>query len=172
MAVVEGYSGSPVFDGTGSVVGIITNQLGLTLALAVPSTEIKAYLPDQPNSLGKIDTALVPAPLKFSDVQTADLRALRIDDFIDVFVNDNAVLEHKPYGSIVPWTSFQSFLRKGENEIRVVVTNGQYGGCGAEFEVRINGRRVQELRRAWARPINQASVGGVCADEIIPLNLD
>ena len=45
LAVTPGYSGSPIFDSDGQVIGIIARQLGPTLAIVVPSTDVVNYLP-------------------------------------------------------------------------------------------------------------------------------
>jgi hypothetical protein len=114
------------------------------------------------SSVGQSDSEI---PRHLSDVHSAELRATNIDDFIDVFVNDNAVIERATYGAVVPWRSFRPYLKQGENEIRTVVRNGQYGGCGANLQVRINGILVESLSAAWVIPMERATVGGVCVDE-------
>ena len=49
ISPVGGYSGSPLFDSTGSIVGILTEKLGGFAPLAVPSTDAIPYLPAQVN---------------------------------------------------------------------------------------------------------------------------
>jgi hypothetical protein len=112
-----------------------------------------------------------PIPQRLSDIHTAELRATNVDDFLDVYVNDNIVIERATYGAFIPWRPFRQFLRQGNNEIRAIVKNGEYGGCGANLEVRINGAEVETLGRAWAIPIDRASIGGVCVDEKITFEL-
>jgi hypothetical protein len=53
------------------------------------------------------------------------LRALKIDDFVDVYINGHKVIDHATFGAVVPWTSFVRFLMRGSNEIRLVIANGQ-----------------------------------------------
>jgi hypothetical protein len=60
---------------------------------------------------------------------------------------------------------------RGSNEIRLVIANGQYGGCGAELQVRINGNLIKSLGRKIEIPIERAPANATCADELIPLEL-
>jgi hypothetical protein len=111
-------------------------------------------------------------PRRLSEIHAAELRATNVDDFLDVYVNDNVVIERATYGSFVPWRSFRQFLKPGDNEIRAIVKNGDYGGCGADLEVRINGTAVASLSRSWSIPMERATIGGVCVDETIRLQLN
>jgi hypothetical protein len=110
-------------------------------------------------------------PERLRAIHTAELRASNIDDFMDVYVNDNVVVSHATYGAILPWLSFRRFLKPGANEIRTVIKNGDYGGCGGTLDVRINGTPVESLSRAWAIPIGQATVGELCFDEKMTFSL-
>jgi hypothetical protein len=59
---------------------------------------------------------------------------------------------------------------QGNNEIRAFLKNGQYGGCGANFEVRINGTIIKSLSRTWSLPTERSAPNAVCADETMELN--
>jgi hypothetical protein len=120
---------------------------------------------------GAADIGDPAIPRRLADVHTAELRATNVDDFLDVYVNDNAVIERATYGAFIPWRSFRPFLKQGKNEIRAVVKNGDYGGCGANLQVRINGAEVESLNRAWSIPMERASAGGICVDEAITFDL-
>jgi hypothetical protein len=110
-------------------------------------------------------------PRRLSDVHTAELRGTNVDDFLDVYVNDNIVIEHATYGAFIPWRSFRQFLKQGDNEIRAIVKNGDFGGCGANLEVRMNDVAIESLSRAWSIPMDRASVGGVCVNEAMTFEL-
>jgi S1-C subfamily serine protease len=45
MAVMPGHSGSGLFDTAGNLIGVITNQLSTTGALAIPSDRFSQFLP-------------------------------------------------------------------------------------------------------------------------------
>jgi hypothetical protein len=106
-------------------------------------------------------------PERLSDVDTAEMRATLIDDFLNVYVNETVVIKGS-FGDYIPWLSFRQFLKHGNNEIRAFLKNGQYGGCGANFEVRINGTIIKSLGRTWS--LERSAANAVCADETMELN--
>jgi S1-C subfamily serine protease len=97
----------------------------------------------------------------------AELRATEVDDFLSVYVNDNVIIEDAAYGTVILWKQVQNYLKAGPNEIRVVLKNGQYGGCGVSIQARMNGANIANLSRSWKIPMEKASGGGICVDESI-----
>jgi hypothetical protein len=122
----------------------------------------------RPAAANQRDPAL---PARLADIQDAQVRLRRVDDFAWVYVNDSAVVDRAVYGETPAWTPIRRFLKSGRNEIRVVIKNGEYGGCGAELDVTVNGKRVDSFDRAWFLPTERASVNGLCFDESIEFQL-
>jgi hypothetical protein len=118
-----------------------------------------------------LDDHDLAVPKYLSQIQDAELRLRKVDDFAWVYVNGNAVIDRAIYGEAAGWTPFRQFLKAGSNEIRVVIRNGQYGGCGAELDVSINGKPVDSFARAWYLPTERASVNGLCFDESFSFQL-
>ena len=121
--------------------------------------------------LGVKATLLTPVwPTKLRQVRTAELQVSEIDDYVDVSVNGKQVM-HAEWGEAPPWVSIKDELRRGPNAIEIRVTNGQYGGCGANVFLRMNGVTDPAFSWTWKQHESQMP-GVVCFRTIKTLNLD
>lgn len=105
--------------------------------------------------------------IRMKNVQTADITLRDIDDIASVYLNNNVIIENAVYGQALQWYNFKQFLVHGNNDLRVFIKNGRFGGCGAKLSVKINGEPNLQLSKAWAKPMDAASIDGVCFDDVI-----
>jgi hypothetical protein len=172
ILTAKGMSDGPYILDYGTVVGFHLGGAKYTAGFA-QMRPISAVRPLLEYFLPRIPIEI--EPLKdiseyLTDIQSAELRGLHIDDLLNVSVNSTPIITEARYGAIIDWRSFHQYLKPGRNEIRVFVRNGVYGGCGAELQFRINGTSIGSLKRSWLIPIEKATVEGVCVDEEIVWN--
>jgi len=110
-------------------------------------------------------------PKRLSRVSTAELQVSSVDDFMQVYVNDHLVEDAK-FGDTPPWRPFRAFLHQGANAVKIIITNGQYGGCGGTITFQINGKVYDELRHSWVTPMNQAFANAICTLEVFTIDFD
>jgi hypothetical protein len=157
IAFVPGMSGGPVLDENGFVIGVIYGA-GTALpqwAVFTPLLYVRSLL----LRVG-IDCRAPPVSssvndIRFDEIQTAQVQVSRVDDFMRVSVNGNQVEDAK-FGETPPWRTIKPYLKRGPNSIFVLIINGQYGGCGGELQLRINGSVVTDFTREWSIPMERA----------------
>ncbi len=94
--------------------------------------------------------AATPAewPKKLSEVCSADVQLSKVDDLMEVLVNDKLVLRAR-YGETPKRVDIATHLIEGPNKVEVIVHNGLYGGCGGQLVLRLNGMENTEFK--WSK---------------------
>lgn len=108
-------------------------------------------------------------PTSFSQVCSAQIQLSRVDDSMEVKVNDRTVAK-ATYGQALEWVDILPSLKAGANKIEVQIDNGQYGGCGGMLVGRLNGIESPSFR--WERQKTENQLPNVsCFYETFTLNL-
>jgi hypothetical protein len=114
-------------------------------------------------------SAPVVFPTSFSDVCAAQLQLSKVDDEMEVRMNDVLVAK-AVYGEAPGWVNVLSYLKPGANKIEVLVSNGPYGGCGGMLVGRLNNIESPSFRWEKQKTENQAPLSA-CFYETFTLNL-
>lgn len=88
-------------------------------------------------------------PTHFSELKSAQLWIYDVDDDMLVRVNGQVVARVN-FGQAAEWVDIYEHLHKGMNIIEYVIMNGQYGGCGGNFAVSLNGMQNKDFHWSWS----------------------
>jgi hypothetical protein len=108
-------------------------------------------------------------PTQFSEVQSAMLQLSGADDGMTVLVNGQEAAS-ADYGDESFWIPFQDYLKQGDNQIEIIIRNGEArGNCGGEFRMKLNDIVNMAYQKYLDR--DEAQANTECFHETITLPL-